>query len=151
MKRGTLSGRFNAEGILCALCVLRGRFFGYGWPRCVSVATDAVATGLPAGGARASVKGMRWTRRRFCLLAGGAAALALPAAAQGPREPRSYYGGLRVGIASQCFARLPLEQAAAKTTALGIKYLELSPAHAALQELDTAQLRACALSCSMPG
>lgn len=82
------------------------------------------------------------TRREFCLLGGAAvSALARLSAFQGPREPRGYYGGFRVGISARCFANLPINQLTAKVTALGLKYLELSPAQADLSAISTPDLR----------
>ena len=76
------------------------------------------------------------------MLAGAAvSALARPGTTQGPREPRSYYGGFRVGISARCFGNLPINQLTAKVTALGLKYLELSPAQADLSTISTPDLR----------
>ena len=88
---------------------------------------------------------MSLTRRKFFLL-GGAALASLEVAralpdGQGPREPRSYYGGFRVGISARCFGNLPINQLTAKVTALGLKYLELSPAQADLSAISTPDLR----------
>ena len=85
---------------------------------------------------------MQISRRKFCVLGGAAvSALARPPAVQGPREPRSYYGGFRVGISARCFGNLPINQLTAKVTALGLKYLELSPAQADLSTISTPDLR----------
>lgn len=89
---------------------------------------------------------MAFTRREFLMLAGGAA---LPAAAgmcdgkaaQGPRDPRSYYGGFRMAIAARCLGKLPINQLAARVSARGLKYLELSPAQADLTTISTVDLR----------
>ncbi|MCX6616842.1 MAG: hypothetical protein NTZ98_12195, partial [Acidobacteria bacterium] len=88
---------------------------------------------------------MSLTRRKFFLLGGAALASLEDARAlpdgQGPREPRSYYGGFRVGISARCFGNLPINQLTAKVTALGLKYLELSPAQADLSAISTPDLR----------
>ena len=85
---------------------------------------------------------MQISRRKFCVLGGAAvSALARPGTTQGPREPRSYYGGFRVGISARCFGNLPINQLTAKVTALGLKYLELSPAQADLSAISTPDLR----------
>lgn len=88
------------------------------------------------------IENKTWTRRSFCLLAVAvierAAAVGLQTAAP---ESRGYYGGFRVAIQSWCYRKFSLEEAIAKASALGLKYFELSPAHADFTRLDTAQAR----------
>lgn len=87
---------------------------------------------------------MALTRRSFCRAAAPAlAAVVVPRAFGQSRtgEPRAYYGGFRVGIQSQCYGKYSLQEAIEKTTALGLKFVELSPAHADLAQLSTAEVR----------
>ncbi len=88
------------------------------------------------------------TRRSFCLWAAaviGRAATAPVVAGLDPQsgalESRSYYGGLRLAIQSWCYRKFSLAQAISKASALGLKYFELSPAHADFARMDTAQVR----------
>ncbi len=68
------------------------------------------------------------------------AAAALPIQSRAP-ESRRYFGGLRVGMQSATYRQFSLDEAIARTVALGLKYFELSPAHADLSTLGTAEVR----------
>lgn len=57
------------------------------------------------------------------------------------REARNYYGGFRVAVQTGCYRKFSLDEAISKAAALGLKYLELSPAHGDFAALDTRQVR----------
>ncbi len=67
--------------------------------------------------------------------------MARPGMQSAATEERSYYGGFRVAIQSWCYRKFSLEEAVARAAALGLKYFELSPAHADFTRLETAQAR----------
>lgn len=73
---------------------------------------------------------MALTRREFCL----AAVAAWP-------EVRGYYGGFRIALQSWSYRRFSLDETITRVGGLGVRYLELSPAHADFARLSTPEVR----------
>ncbi len=78
---------------------------------------------------------MIFNRRQFLALTAAAAAQKRPA------EPGSYYGGLRAGLNTGCYARTRIAEVLARVREFGLKYIEPAAAHADLLKMNTSEVR----------